>query len=282
MVTLVERVDALVGTLEDAARRGARVGLVPTMGALHDGHRALIEAARERDDVVCVSIFVNPLQFDDPNDLAAYPRSLAHDVEVAAAAGADIVFAPSPSELHPEPVLVRVSVAQITDPMEGASRPGHFEGVATVVTKLLALVRPQHAYFGEKDYQQLLVVRRLVIELHLRCEVVAVETVRDPWGLALSSRNQRLSASGLSEARRVAGVLGEYAARARVGDRAGALVEAVRGALAGTELDYVVVADPPLLTVPATLSRGSRLFCAWRVEGVRLIDNRPLGSRDGA
>lgn len=258
-------------------REGAVLALVPTMGALHEGHAALIRHARADADLVVVSIFVNPLQFNDEADLAAYPRDLVGDLEVAAASGADLVFAPTVAELHPEPVLVGVRVGRLSEPMEGASRPGHFDGVATVVTKLLVAALPDRAYFGEKDFQQLLVVRRLVEELHLPVEVVAVPTVRDEAGLALSSRNRRLSAPGLAEARRVARVLARHAERARPGDDPDEVTRALRAELGAVEVDYVAVADPPMLTIPPRLTAASRLFLAWRTEGVRLIDNRPIG-----
>lgn len=280
MDPLITTVAALRGALAGPRRAEATIGLVPTMGALHEGHGALIRAARARDDVVVVSIFVNPLQFDDPTDLAAYPRTLEADVRAALDAGADWVFAPAVSELHPSPILVSVHVGGVTERLEGAVRPGHFDGVATVVTKLLAVTAPSHAYFGEKDFQQLLVVRRLVEELRLPVDVVAVPTVRDAGGLALSSRNRRLSSAGLEEARRIASVLARHCASARVGDDAAAFRGRLLADLAGVDLDYVEVAESPLLEPTHRLTRTSRVLAAWRVEGVRLIDNRAVGGED--
>src|SRR5205823_4014841 len=202
-VTVVDRIARLRKEL-DAARAGGRtVGLVPTMGYLHDGHAALIGRARAECDVVVVTDFVNPLQFGEPADLEAYPRDLDHDATVAAAAGADFLFAPSVEEMYPGPVRTTVHVAGVSDSLEGASRPGHFDGVATVVAKLFAITGPCRAYFGEKDFQQLAVVRRLVADLSMPIDVVGCDTVREPDGLAMSSRNVRLA----PEQRRAATVL---------------------------------------------------------------------------
>jgi len=278
VVSVITEAARLRELVREVHRQGRSVGLVPTMGALHAGHRALIERAQAECDLVVVSIFVNPLQFDDPRDLEAYPRTLEADLALVDEAGVAVVFAPSVGELHPEPVWVRVSVlGGVSEPMEGAARPGHFDGVATVVTKLLVLADPERAYFGEKDYQQLLVVRRLVEELHFGATIVAVPTVRDEAGLALSSRNRRLSPTGLERARWVAGVLARLAAEAQPGEQVEGLEAAVRAALAGVELDYVAVADPPLLQRPRQTGPTTRIFLAWRVEGVRLIDNRRVG-----
>ena len=180
-------------TIADLPAGDGVVGLVPTMGALHGGHDALIAAARAECDTVVVSIFVNAAQFEDAADLAAYPREHERDVERAAAAGADIVFAPSAAELYPPGFQTWVDVEELSRGLEGAHRPGHFRAVATVCLKLFNVVRPQFAYFGQKDAQQLAVVRRMVSDLNLPLTVRAVQTVRDPDGLALSSRNARLS-----------------------------------------------------------------------------------------
>ncbi|MGH3073070.1 MAG: pantoate--beta-alanine ligase, partial [Gaiellaceae bacterium] len=169
------------------------VGLVPTMGALHAGHEALIRAAAAENDVVVVSLFVNPAQFDEGSDLAAYPRDEARDAGLAAAAGADLLFAPAADEIYPGGFQTWVEVEELSRGLEGEYRPGHFRGVATVCLKLFNIVRPQRAYFGQKDAQQLAVIRRLVRDLNLDVEVRSVPTVRDPDGLALSSRNARLS-----------------------------------------------------------------------------------------
>ena len=180
-----------------------RVGLVPTMGALHAGHERLIDLACHECDVVVVSVFVNPLQFDRKDDLERYPRTLGRDVEVCAAAGVDIVFAPSVSEMYPSDPVCAIDVGRLADHLCGPFRPGHFRGVATVVMKLFEIAQPDRAYFGEKDAQQLAVIRRMVEDFNVAIEIVGVPTVREPDGLALSSRNQRLS----SEERRAAPVL---------------------------------------------------------------------------
>ena len=234
-----------------AFRSGGTVGLVPTMGALHAGHEALIAAARAECDHVVVSIFVNSVQFDSAADLAAYPRDEERDADVAAAAGADVVFAPSAEEMYPPGFQTWVEVEELSRGLEGEYRPGHFRGVATVCLKLFNIVRPRFAYFGQKDAQQVAVVRRLVRDLNLDLTVRSIATVRDPDGLALSSRNARLSA--------------EERARALALPRALATrdPEAARALLDGLDVDYLEVADfdPPVLAA------------AVRVGSTRLIDN---------
>jgi pantoate--beta-alanine ligase len=233
-----------------AFRRG-RIGLVPTMGALHAGHEALIAAARAECDTVVVSVFVNAAQFDDAADLAAYPRDERRDFEVAGTAGADVVFAPSATEMYPPGFQTWVEVEELSRGLEGKHRPGHFRAVATVCLKLFNLIRPQFAYFGQKDAQQLAVVRRMVRDLNLDLTVRSVPTVRDPDGLALSSRNARLS----PEERALALALPRALATRNA--------DAARALLDGLDVDYVAVADfdPPVLAA------------AVRVGSTRLIDN---------
>jgi pantoate--beta-alanine ligase len=263
----------------DAYRaNGQRVGLVPTMGALHAGHLSLIRRAAADCDAVAVTDYVNPLQFGPAEDLAAYPRDLAEDCRLAGAVGADLVFAPTTEELWPESPRTSVRVEGLTEVMEGSSRPGHFDGVATIVAKLCALAGPCWAYFGEKDYQQLAVIRRLVVDLSLPVEVVGCPTVRDTDGLALSSRNAYLT----SEERGVAPQL-YYALLA--GKRAieddgvtdAALVsKTMATALAHTpqfHLDYAEVADPDDLARPKPIQGEVRLLMAARLGRARLIDN---------
>ena len=225
--------------LEASRRDGARIGLVPTMGALHDGHRALLAEARAAADVVVMSLFVNPAQFDDPGDLERYPRSEAADLAVAEASGTDVVFAPAAGELYPAGFDTWVDPGALGDVLEGAVRPGHFRGVATVCTKLFAIVRPHRAWFGQKDAQQVAVIRRVVRDLDLGVEITAVPTVRDADGLALSSRNARLSpadrAAGLALPRSLqAGV-----AAHRQGRDAVAAARAVLAAESGLTTDYL-------------------------------------------
>ena len=194
---VVESVAGCRALLDRARAAGRVVGLVPTMGALHDGHTSLIARARAECNVVAVSIFVNPLQFGDPEDIARYPRTLERDLLVSAESGADVAFVPSVAEMYPswpDPPSTTVSVRGVSDGWEGASRPGHFDGVATVVAKLFTMAEPCRAYFGLKDFQQLAVVRRMALELSLPVQVVGCPIVREEDGLALSSRNVRLSA----------------------------------------------------------------------------------------
>ena len=235
--------------------RAAGTGLVPTMGALHDGHRALFRAARAENDRVVASLFVNPAQFDEQADLDAYPRSEEHDLSVAEAESVDVVFAPAVSELYPPGFATWVEPQETG--AEGESRPGHFRGVATVCLKLFNLVRPERAYFGQKDAQQAAVVRRLVSDLDLPLEIRVVPIVRDEDGLALSSRNVRLSAA---DRERALGLPRALHAAAGAADP----VATARAALNGLDPDYVEVLD---------LGTARVLAAAIRVGGVRLLDN---------
>ena len=241
----------IVRGLADLETGAGIIGLVPTMGALHAGHEALITAARAECDHVVVSIFVNAAQFDDAADLAAYPRDVERDAEVAGAAGADVVFAPAAAEMYPPGFQTWVDVEELSRGLEGRYRPGHFRGVATVCLKLFNIVRPQFAYFGQKDAQQVAVIRRLVLDLNLDLTVRAIETYRDADGLALSSRNARLS----PEERALALALPRALATRDP--------DAAREMLDGLDIDYVEVADfdPPVLAA------------AVRVGSTRLIDN---------
>ena len=268
----------------DAARAaGGRVGLVPTMGALHEGHRALMREARARATTVVVTIFVNPTQFGPKEDLGRYPRDLDGDVEKCAREGAELVFAPSVPEMYPEGERTRVHVAELTENLCGASRPGHFEGVATVVTKLFAAVGPSVAVFGRKDYQQLQVIRRLVADLLLPVEIVGHPTVREADGLALSSRNAFLTTADRARALVIPRALAGAAARFASGERlAAALRDPVEAAIteAGLRVEYVSLADPDTLAPLAPDARaGDRalLAIAAFAGATRLIDNTVLG-----
>jgi pantoate--beta-alanine ligase len=267
----------------EAVRADAKtVGLVPTMGALHAGHESLIVRASAECDVAAVSIFVNPLQFADRSDLDHYPRTMAEDLDRCAALGVGVVFAPSVIEMYPdwpEPPSTLVSVGAEAALWEGASRPGHFEGVATVVAKLFSLAGRCRAYFGEKDFQQLAVVRRMAADLGFSVEVIGCPTVRDQDGLALSSRNARLS----GDERRAATVLWRALEIARVaiasGERRPAAVSVLMASVVAGEplvsLDYGAVVDADDLSVPSLLDgrRPLRLVIAADVGPVRLIDN---------
>ncbi|HET7535080.1 MAG TPA: pantoate--beta-alanine ligase [Candidatus Didemnitutus sp.] len=230
--------------------RSCSIGFVPTMGALHEGHRLLLERARAENDCVVLSLFVNPTQFNDPRDLEKYPRTLEADLALARGLVDDVIV-PTREELYPDGYQYRVTENQLSRELEGAHRPGHFDGVLTVVLKLLNLVQPRRAYFGEKDWQQLQLVRGMANALFLPCEIIPCATVRDADGLALSSRNARLSASARAQAAEFPKILGGTIGS---GDAAAALEDA------GFEVDYVEDRD------------GVRLG-AVRLEGVRLIDN---------
>ena len=262
----------------DAERSAGRtVGFVPTMGYLHDGHASLMRAARADTDVVVVSIFVNPLQFGPTEDLAAYPRDLERDTALAAEAGVDLVFTPSVEEMYPRPVLTTVAVAEVSAPLEGAARPTHFTGVATVVAKLFSIVGPCRAYFGAKDFQQVAVVRRMVADLSLPVEVVACPTRREPDGLAMSSRNVYLTPDERAAAPVVNTALRAGAAAIAAGERDPAAVRDLMAQIISAEplaqLDYAEVVDADSFTVPDPLGGNMRLLAAVRFGRARLIDN---------
>jgi pantoate--beta-alanine ligase len=277
MTRVVRTRAALRAALADAARP---VGLVPTMGWLHEGHTSLIDEARTANATVVVSIFVNPRQFGETRDFSGYPRNEARDLAVCEAAGVDLVFAPSVDEVYPPGFDTTVVVGAIARPLEGAARPGHFEGVATVVAILFALVGAERAYFGAKDAQQVRVIRRMATDLALPTEVVVCPTVREADGLAMSSRNARLS----PPARAAAPVLHQALSTARdryvAGERSG---DALRDVMLETlaqeplaEVDYVSVADDATLDELDVVDRPALLSLAVRFDTVRLIDNEPL------
>lgn len=273
---VVDRVELVRKELDGAGS----VGLVPTMGALHDGHASLIRRSAGENELTVVTVFVNPLQFGPAEDFARYPRDLPADARRAEAAGADLLFAPPVEEMYPAgPPATTVAIGRLGERLEGAARPGHFAGVATVVAKLFAIAGPCRAYFGDKDYQQLLVVRRLAADLSFPVEVVACPTVREPDGLAVSSRNAYLSA----EERPAATVLFRAlraAASAPTADAA-----ELRSLMAGTvaaeplaRLDYAEVAEAHTLEPVDRLDGPARLLIAAWVGPTRLIDNLPLPS----
>jgi len=260
------------------ARRAARtIGLVPTMGALHDGHLSLVRRAREQCDVVVVSLFVNPTQFDERADLERYPRREREDADAARAAGADLLFAPSVEEMYPQGFATTVEVAGVSERLEGEARGReHFRGVATVVAKLLCSALPDAAYFGQKDAQQLLVIRRLVRDLNLPVRIEALPTVREPDGLAMSSRNALLSAEERARARALPAALHAARAAAEHGERAThAILAAARDAMRpfGVQPEYVALVDPDTFEPVDELAGDALLALAARVGAVRLIDN---------
>jgi pantoate--beta-alanine ligase len=261
---------------ELAARRAAATGslaLVPTMGALHAGHAELIRRAGALADAVAVSIFVNPLQFGPTEDLDRYPRTPERDLELLARLGVGLVFAPSAAEMYPDGrPAVTVDPGPLGDLLEGASRPGHFAGVLTVVTKLLGLVRPEVAVFGEKDYQQLALIRRTVADLELGVRIVGAPTVREPDGLAMSSRNRYLTTEQRQQALALSRALHAGAAEGPGG--AGAVLKVATEELRGIDVDYLALRGVDLGPAP---TRGpARLLVAARIGTTRLIDNVPL------
>jgi len=276
-------------TLAEAERcAGQRLALVPTMGALHAGHRALLDAARKRADRVWLSIFVNPTQFGPKEDLARYPRPREHDLKLCREAGVDAVFLPSEEEMYPPGSQTFVEVTELSQGLCGRSRPAHFRGVATVVTKLLLIAKPHLAVFGEKDYQQLAVIRRLVQDLRMDVEILGVPTVREVDGLALSSRNVSLAAEARQQARVLVRAL-EAAERALASGEleSAELLDLVRGELAKASrarVDYAELCDaqtlapaPSVLAVPTLLALAVVFRNASEPDAsVRLIDNRVL------
>lgn len=263
--------------LDDERAAGHAVGFVPTMGYLHDGHLSLMRRARADTDLVVASIFVNPLQFGAGEDLDAYPRDLERDARLADAAGVDLLFVPSAAEMYPSPVVTTVSVAQVSESLEGRARPHHFAGVATVVAKLFAIVGACRAYFGEKDFQQLAVVRRMARDLSLPVEVIGCPTVREPDGLALSSRNSYLTPEEREAAPVVYRALRAGTAAILAGERDPATVSTLVAQIIEAEpqaqLDYAEVVDADSFRIPEPLTGNLRLLAAVRFGRARLIDN---------
>lgn len=262
----------------DADRAVARsVGFVPTMGALHEGHTSLMAQARQRDDVVVTSIFVNPLQFGPSEDFEAYPRDVERDTAIVARQGVDVLFVPEAGEMYPEPLRTTVTVAGLSDRLEGESRPSHFAGVATVVAKLFNIVGPCRAYFGEKDFQQLVTVQQMVRDLSFPIQVVGCPTVRELDGLAMSSRNGYLTADERAAAPVIYRALQSGAAAILAGERDATAVHDLMAAVIDAEplaqLDYVAVGDADSLSVPEQLVGNIRLLAAVRFGRTRLIDN---------
>jgi pantoate--beta-alanine ligase len=274
---LVDTIAAVRGWTAAQRQAGRTVAFVPTMGALHPGHARLIERAREESGALVVSIFVNPLQFDRQDDLDRYPRTLEADLRTCEELGVDLVFAPSANEMYPAPPMCTVDVKRITDRLCGAFRPGHFAGVATVVAKLFQIVQPHSAYFGEKDAQQLAVIRRLVLDLNMPIDIVGVPTVRESDGLALSSRNVRLSPRERTSATALYHALQAAERAIAAGERDAAAVERLA---AGTiprdeslRLEYLEVVDPVELQPVQRIEGPVLVAGALWVGTTRLIDN---------
>ena len=258
---------------------GQIIGVVPTMGALHEGHLSLARTAKTECERVIVTIFVNPKQFNNPDDLKKYPRTEEADVALLDSVGVDVVFIPEPDEVYPDGFITTVSVGGVSEPLEGRMRPGHFDGVATVVAKLFGMTEANRGYFGQKDWQQLQVVLRLARDLNMPVKVVGCETIREADGLAMSSRNRRLTEAG----RAVAGVL--YSAitaaaadiRAGQSDRMSIREAAEKLRAAGFErVEYIELRDAETLMPSDDVQRARRMLAAAWVDGVRLIDNIPV------
>ena len=277
MIAPIER--TLAGLRKQTAQwkqAGETIGVVPTMGALHQGHLSLARAAREACDRVIVTIFVNPKQFNDPDDLKNYPRTENEDAKKLESIGVDLIYVPAPDQIYPDGFATTVSVAGLTDMLCGASRPGHFDGVATVVSKLFLQTSADQAFFGEKDYQQLQIVRRMAADLDIPIEVIGCPTIREEDGLAMSSRNLLIS----DRARIKAPVLAEVMEEIRLALQNGAKMSEIgedaqsRILAAGfNSIDYLELRDGTDLSLLDTPKEGSRLFAAAWLAGVRLIDN---------
>ena len=278
----IQRVAELREVLGSARARGQRVGFVPTMGYLHEGHLSLVDEARRLTDVVVMSIFVNPLQFGPNEDLARYPRDLEGDAAKAESHGVDLLFVPDANEIYRQPTRVVVSARALAARWEGAARPGHFEGVLTIVAKLFNIVQPHVAIFGQKDIQQATLVRAMVEDLDVPVEIVVSPTVREPDGLAMSSRNTYLDAPARERALGLSRALRSVQSAYVAGERRAAALEAIaRAQLAErgiTEVDYVAIADPATLEPMSHASDGTIVALAARVGRTRLIDNAILGA----
>ncbi len=278
-VPIVRTVAALRQTVRGWRTNGAVVGVVPTMGALHDGHLSLARAARAECDRVITTIFVNPKQFNNTADLKDYPRTEQADAALLAGVPVDLIFAPQPEEVYPDGFLTTVSVGGVSEPLEGRMRPGHFDGVATVVTKLLGMTMADRAYFGQKDWQQLQVVLQLVRDLNLPVHVVGCETIREASGLALSSRNVRLSDGGRVKAPVLYAAIMAAVADIRAGqsDRMAIREAAETIRAAGFDrVEYIELRDAETLMPSDDPGRPRRMLAAAWLDGVRLIDNIPV------
>lgn len=276
---ILRRLSDLRALTTEWHRKGETIGVVPTMGALHQGHLSLVEAAKAGTDRVIVTIFVNPKQFNNLEDLANYPRTESEDAQKLVPYRVDAIYVPDPDEIYPAGFSTTVTVSRLTDIMEGRFRPGHFDGVATVVAKLFLQTQADKAYFGEKDYQQLLVVRRMARDLDIPVEVVGCPTVREPSGLAMSSRNLRLSAKGLKIAARKNTLMQAMAKELAAGAPFEPLAQQARDDLlaAGfTEVEYIDLRCAETLEPLPNASRPARLFVTAWADGVRLIDNTPI------
>ena len=277
MTQIIRTVADLRALVRGWKAAGDVVGVVPTMGALHEGHLSLARAAKADCARVIVTIFVNPKQFNNPDDLTKYPRTEAADADLLRPLGVDVIFAPSPDEVYPTGFATAVTMAGVAQPLEGALRPGHFDGVATVVAKLFGMTMADRGYFGQKDWQQLQVVKRLVRDLNIPVWVVGCETIREADGLAMSSRNAQLSIAGRAIAPALFVAMTRAAAALRVGDATALATCQTEVLAAGFErVEYIELRDASSLDPAEGLDRPLRLLAAAWLQGVRLIDNIPL------
>lgn len=272
----ISTVAELRAAVAKAKENGAKVGLVPTMGALHAGHKSLIDRARRECDFVVVSVFVNPTQFNNANDLQTYPRTVEADCRLLEAAGVDVAFVPSVEEVYPEPDTRQFDLGSVAEVMEGAMRPGHFNGVCQVVSKLFDFASPDKAYFGEKDFQQIAVIRKMVELIKSPAEIVACPIMREPDGLALSSRNVRLSDEQRAAAPQIHEILSDNAELAGEGvtdvDALKEMVVTELNAIDGMEVEYYEIVDPTTLQQTDNISEAVGCVTVWMGD-VRLIDN---------
>ena len=277
MTIIIRRVAEVREVVRAWKAGGHIVGVVPTMGALHDGHLSLARAAKADCERVIVTIFVNPKQFNTTEDLLKYPRTESADAALLSTIGVDVIFAPEPDEVYPPGFATVVSVAGVAEPLEGVARPGHFDGVATVVAKLFGMTMADRAYFGQKDWQQLQVVKRLVRDLNIPVWIVGCETIREVDGLAMSSRNARLSPAARRTAPALYAAMTRAARAIQTGD-AGAIARCETEILAAgfDRIDYIVLRDASGLAPPDHADRPRRLLAAAWLDGVRLIDNIPV------
>ena len=277
---IVESVEEVRRHVRKARASEKRIGLVPTMGALHEGHLSLMRAGRDETEYLAVSVFVNPTQFNEAADLAKYPRQLEADAELAEEIGANLIFAPPAEVMYPEGFNTFIDQDRLTKPWEGEHRPGHFRGVLTVVTKLLNIVLPDAAYFGQKDFQQAAVIRAMVADLNMPVTIRVLPTVREPDGLAMSSRNERLSKTDWQQALCLCEALRHARSRAEAGEAsAETLVEEMTEIIRQrdrTRVDYVAIVDPNTLDAKQEVAPGDVALLAVRVGETRLIDNMIL------
>jgi pantoate--beta-alanine ligase len=283
-VQIIERIEPLRIALAEPRRRGERIALVPTLGALHEGHLALVDRARERAACVVMSLFVNPLQFGPNEDFARYPRDREGDARLAEARGVDIMFAPQPDELYRAGRAVTVVPTALASRWDGATRPGHFTGVLTVVAKLFNIVQPDVAIFGQKDIQQATLIRAMVRDLDFPIEIIVAPTVREQDGVALSSRNAYLGAPDRKRARVISRAIFAMRDAFDAGERSTATLESLGNAALSAEpevkLEYLAVMDPETLEPAPVAASGSIIAIAARVGSTRLIDNLILGAPD--